>query len=246
MNANANSSLVSPRPPNSSGIDQPNVPSRRISSTMSWGTWSPASTRSSFGIATSLTKRRVAAKSSSIAAWSRIIVAFLNLIRLLKRTTPCERPSIQQAIMLQPDIYLYPSAIQRSFHPSPHEATRPGSGSDPRRVAPPRRRRPALLAVTRRERKDSNKRRERFRVDPCRPESIDDRIIIREAERHAAHELLVGWNADVFADRVVIVAKRGLRTGLEPLPARRQHDRLDEHSRIEPASEFHIAVECEE
>src|SRR6056297_384104 len=152
MNANANSSLVSPRPPNSSGIDQPNVPSRRISSTMSWGTWSPASTRSSFGIATSLTKRRVAAKSSSIAAWSRIIVAFLNLIRLLKRTTPCERPSIQQAIMLQPDIYLYPSAIQRSFHPSPHEATRSGSGSDPRRVALPRRRRPALLAVTRRER----------------------------------------------------------------------------------------------
>ncbi|HET6467655.1 MAG TPA: hypothetical protein VFG43_04680 [Geminicoccaceae bacterium] len=71
------SSMVSPSPPYSSGIDSPNNPSSRISRTIGSGTASSSARRSSFGTRRSRTKRRTASSSWLRVSRSRAIIPLL-------------------------------------------------------------------------------------------------------------------------------------------------------------------------
>ena len=83
------SSMVSPRPPNSSGIDSPNKPIARISATSSSGTWSLSATSASRGISRSRTNRATSASSASSVSRSRIIPgAILTVVVLVAKLAP--------------------------------------------------------------------------------------------------------------------------------------------------------------
>jgi hypothetical protein len=68
---------------------------------------------------------------------------------------------------------------------------------------------------------------------------------VGDAERHAAHELLLGRNGDGFADQAMERRERSLRAGVEVVRARGHHDVLEEHAEVEPAALAHDAVDGE-
>src|SRR5665213_1764672 len=82
----------------------------------------------------------------------------------------------------------------------------------------------------------SVKRRELVHFSPLGLELVDRRVGIGMAERHAANDDLMVGNAEQRPDDRMKIGEGGLRASIEPVPPRRDHDRPDHDTEIEPAS----------
>src|SRR5262249_55670385 len=81
---------------------------------------------------------------------------------------------------------------------------------------------------------------------PLAVERIDGCRLVRMADRHAAEDHLVLRHGEVFADHAVPHRPGLLRTGVQPVLAREQHDVLEKHPEIRPLALLHLAVDRED
>src|SRR5690606_25762768 len=77
-------------------------------------------------------------------------------------------------------------------------------------------------------------------------EPVDDRIRIAIAERHTAEHNLIIAEGKMFLQRLRPAGPGLLRTGIQAIFLRQQHDILHEHADIGILPDLHLAVEHEE
>src|SRR5450756_1124234 len=75
-------------------------------------------------------------------------------------------------------------------------------------------------------------------------EPVFDGIGIGVSQRQAANEDLTLRNAEQRPDQRMEIGKRRLRAGIEPAPARSDGETADKDSKIEPAADFKVFIEC--